>query len=157
MHRVDSRLRIAYDESVKGIDRQVSAVESLRSRTSTLLAAAALVTSFLGAQAVSTNHGSFQPWSYVAVTAFVGVATLAIFVLLPRKWDWSFGATNIIRDYVDGDNPADEDAMLRDLALHRDVDFDKNERRISTLMWLFRSSSFLLAVEVSAWLVDLAN
>jgi hypothetical protein len=50
----DSVFEVPYAESVRMLTQQASALDNLRSRASTILAAAALVTTFLGAQALAT-------------------------------------------------------------------------------------------------------
>src|SRR5439155_5634676 len=77
---------LAYQESVRGLAEQSGVLEDLESRAGTLLAAAALVTSFLGGRALG---GHFDTWSFVAVAAFVATSLAVIGVLWPRH-SWRF-------------------------------------------------------------------
>jgi hypothetical protein len=83
----DSPVGIAFDAAKSGLERQGQALDNLRSRAATLLAAAAIVTSFLGAQALEDPRGQrgIEDWEWAAVVAFVLLAGSVIFVLLPRK------------------------------------------------------------------------
>ncbi len=57
---------LAYEASIRAIDNQAATVESLRSRAGTILAATALVTSFLGGQAIT--RGASSPLHVVSFT-----------------------------------------------------------------------------------------
>jgi hypothetical protein len=48
----DTPEALVYEQALRGIDEQRKRVDDLRGRASTLLAAAAIVTSFLGAEAL---------------------------------------------------------------------------------------------------------
>lgn len=147
----DSIEKLAYDEAVRGIDVQRDSVDNLRTRAGTLLAAAALVTSFLGGQAL---RDPIEPgvWAVVALAAFVLVAAGAIVVSLPWKFDWFFDPNELVRDYVDDDAQMSTPEVLRDLALHHATARERNECRINIMQWVFRAAAFLLGVEVVAWL-----
>jgi hypothetical protein len=50
-----SPYRIAYEEAVRALSQQHEMIDSLRTRAGLLLPAAAITTSFLGAQALDTG------------------------------------------------------------------------------------------------------
>ncbi len=91
----DSTEEIVYNEAVRATTEQEDSLDDLRSRTGTLLAAASLITAFLGSQAlarhpiISVVRGQrvvqadldFLAWS--AIAAFVAVAVFTIVILLP--------------------------------------------------------------------------
>jgi hypothetical protein len=81
-------LQLAYDSSVRAIADQAGVLESLRSRAGTMLAAAALVTSFFGGQALVQQRVDLEPWSLagLAVAAFIGMAACTIFILWPSNF-----------------------------------------------------------------------
>jgi hypothetical protein len=57
--------RLAYEEGKRGLDDQERAVAELRSRAGTLIAAAAITTSFFGSQALR-HHVHAMSWSQSA-------------------------------------------------------------------------------------------
>jgi hypothetical protein len=61
------------EASVRAIEDQAAVLESLRSRAGTMFAAAAIVTSFFGSQALTEANVDLEPWPLVglAVAAFV--------------------------------------------------------------------------------------
>ena len=53
---VDPRVRLTYDESIRGLDMQSATLDELRNRTGVLLAAASLSSAFLGATALEHHQ-----------------------------------------------------------------------------------------------------
>jgi len=76
--------KVAYDEAVRALSEQQSVVDSLRTRAGLLFSAAAITTSFLGAQALDGGDSSLVVWP--AMTGFVGVALASLAILWPRQW-----------------------------------------------------------------------
>jgi hypothetical protein len=146
---------ITYNESLRTLDIQREGVNTLHTRASTILAAAAIVTSFFGSAAIDSNNGELDTLSVFAALAFIGCAGCCIALLWPREWDWGFSAQGLVADYLDAQPPAGAEEMHRDLALHHEIDFDANEVRIRLMLRVFRGGSFLLALEVLIWLIDL--
>jgi hypothetical protein len=89
--------RIAYDASVRAIQDQASVLDGLRTRAGTMLAAAALVSSFLGGQALRGSTG-LKLWSLttLAIGAFVLSAVLALLILWPFAFRFSLSAGALI-------------------------------------------------------------
>jgi hypothetical protein len=74
--------RLAYEVSLKALERQENVVDELRSRTGTLLAASSLSASFLGARAL--DHPGATWLGLIALGLFGVSVGSAIYVLLPR-------------------------------------------------------------------------
>lgn len=146
---------LAYHEGVRALEHQERSLDELRSRAGTLLAAASLATSFLGAAALPKG----APWNwpvYLAVVAFAGSIVLCLIVLWPRKTWWFVNdPAKLIGDYVEDDPPASAAAMHRDLALHASTHHKDNTRKIDRLVWAFDGAAGLLFVQVLAWLIVL--
>lgn len=77
---------ITYEAGRAALADQESRVSDIRQRTGTLLAAQALVASFLGSAAI--NGQRFDVWSWLALVAFVVGLVLAAAVLAP--WSLTF-------------------------------------------------------------------
>jgi hypothetical protein len=54
----DLLYKVVYDEAVRALSEQQAAIESVRSRAGLLLSAAAVTTSFLGAQALQGRNAA---------------------------------------------------------------------------------------------------
>jgi hypothetical protein len=55
--------RVVYEESVRAMNQQAGVLDNLRARAGTLIAAASLVTGFLGGQALAKPSLSSGQWS----------------------------------------------------------------------------------------------
>jgi hypothetical protein len=72
---------LAYELSVRALQRQETVLDELRSRTGILLTATALVASFLGARALTDG------WPWLAAPGFLGALVtivLSVYVLAPK-------------------------------------------------------------------------
>lgn len=144
--------KLAYDEAVRGVEAQRASLDALRTRTGTLLAAAALVTTFIGGRALKGDNSA---WTTVAIVAFVGVVICSFVVLLPWRFHFALAPSQLVVEYVDSDPQAKPTEMLRDLALHHGTTVENNRRKHAGLFWAFRSAIIALGLEVMAWLIEL--
>ena len=98
---------LVLDESKRLIARQEASLNDFRARSLGLLSAAGLIAGIFTA-ARSSHHSHWQSGCIaVALTAFVLLASLAIWVLLPRKWDFAHDLDSWIEDLrLDNDVPA---------------------------------------------------
>jgi hypothetical protein len=117
------------------------------------LSAAAITTSFLGAQALDKGSSAFV---WLAMVAFVGVAMASIGVLWPRHWQLTTNPRDVIRAYAESEKPAPVAVVHRDLALHRHSSVVKNDKALAQLIVLFQVASVLLTLEVVLWVVAIA-
>ena len=77
--------------ALRALERQERELSELRARTNTIIAAAALIASFLGAAAIR-EHGGLSAWSIVALAVLVIDGTLSLVVLWPRRLGFGFDA-----------------------------------------------------------------
>jgi hypothetical protein len=152
-------LRLAYESSVRAIADQAGVLESLRSRAGTMLAAAALVTSFFGGQALVQEQLDLEPWSLagLAVAAFLGMAACTVVILWPFEFWFNVSAAEMLA-IIDSralDNRVTADEAYRELALRLEENYDYNLPRIRRLTSLFRLAILLLVIEVGAWVAVL--
>ena len=112
----DTPYRLAYESSVRAIEDQARVLEDLRSRSATLVAAAALVTGFLGDAALTRADG-LEPlsWAGLATASFIGTALAAFVVLWPVAVGFSLSAAailGVVRDRAAQGNPVDSTEAL---------------------------------------------
>jgi hypothetical protein len=161
----ETGIRAAYDESVRAITQQVGALDELRSRAGTLLAAASLVTSFLGGQALAgpALHGrmivraTIDGWGWIAIAAFGGVFVLTLIVLWTYNWKFSESPSGLIGIYESMDPVMSLEDAQRELALHLEENYDDNEKRLIWLSRCLRGAATLLTFEAIAWIIDLTK
>lgn len=95
--------RFLYERAVESLRRQEAAVDELRARTGTLLAAAALVASLLGDAALADGLGTS---GIVGLACFAVASCLSIGVLLPVSgWIFEPGLGDLFTDFVERDPP----------------------------------------------------
>ena len=126
-------------------------------RAGTILAAGALVSSFLGGQALRQGLGlRVASWSGAAVAAFVVSALLTLVILWPIEFRFSVSARAVLDATAAKAVDADLEAgLLRELALQLEARYDENRTKIRWLLWAFELAILFLAIEVAAWIVAL--
>lgn len=161
---VSSVEQVFYEESVRSLEGQSTSLDNLRGRAGTLLAVASLVTSFLGGQALAGPllesgrqvSAPISGMSWIAIGAFVVLAALTLWMLLPRR-GWRFGhSVQGLFDVADGLGATTAEAY-RHLALQNDRNHDENQRRIGKLQLQFQVAVFALFIECVAWIIELTG
>lgn len=79
--------QVSYALTTGPLAEQERAVSALRACAGTVLAAASIAGSFLGAR---TSHGSLDGWGVMAMAAFALCSGSATWVLLPHKFVFAF-------------------------------------------------------------------
>ncbi len=151
----DILYKVAYEEAVRALSEQQSVIDSVRTRAGLLFSAAAITTSFLGAQALNSGEPNFIVW--LAMAGFVGVASVSLAILWPRRWEFTANPRDVIRTYIEADEPAPIEELHRDLSLHMHNSYVENREGLEQLAVFFQIASGLLTVEVILWIVAIAS
>jgi hypothetical protein len=151
----DLLYKVAYDEAVRALSEQRDAIDSFRTRAGLLLSAAAITTSFLGAQALEGGDSSFFSWP--ALLCFVFVASFTLAILWPRKWEFTADPLGVIESYIDAAEPVRSEHLHRDLALDMQGSYLENRIELEKLVVFFQVANVLLAVEVVLWIIAIAS
>jgi hypothetical protein len=162
---------VAYNEAARALDEQLKVFEGVQARTGTLVAAAAIVTSFLGGQAAIV--GGTGGWTWVALAAFAGLLVLALLVLRHPKPVTAASPSRLIPTYIEGAGSPDAEAgvvspahaataltplalLYRDLSLYMEESHHTNSQEVERLRHLFDGAAALLMVEILAWVIEVA-
>jgi hypothetical protein len=146
---------LSYDAGVRALDLQERAVDQLRSRTGTLLAAASLTASFLGGQTIShTRHlGVLEILALVALTASIG---LCVYVLMPKEgFTFSLNAAGVYEalfPFAD-----DEQEIKRRLIYWLEDFWQANQRQIDRLNRAYFWAALALVAQLVLWSVALTT
>lgn len=147
---------LAYREARRGLEDQERSVVELRNRAATLIAAAAVITSFFGSQTLARHDLDAAGW--VAIGCFALLSFAVLVVLWPRRdWSFSLAPAEFIVEYLeppDGE-PLESHLIERDLALHMGRSTLLNRDQLDEMASVFRVAALLLVVEVLAWIVAL--
>ena len=87
----DKRLEIVFAEALRAVTHQQSVMDGIRTRATTLTAAAALVTPFFGTPVLQARDRAGWP-TIVALAALTGVLA-STFVVSAPWWRWTFRAS----------------------------------------------------------------
>jgi hypothetical protein len=146
--------KLSYELSLRTLSQQESALYELRARTGTLIAAASIVTSFLGGAAIA-RHG-LDVWSVLALAAFVTSIALATWVLLPKEHlVFSVHGSTLFEDEIEAD-VFEIGETHRRLAYWLDGYHAENEPKVSGLFVFYRWATAAMLAEVVFWSLQLA-
>ena len=148
----DTTEEMILDEALRGMARQQSVIEGLRTRTGTLFAAASLVSAFLGGQ-VLTRHPNLDGLSWLAIGSFIACFLLVLTILWPWGFKFVLNPNILIEDHRGKTVPQ----LQVFLAKTWRKDYEWNQERVRWLHWVYRGALLSLAVEVVAWLMSLAR
>ncbi len=150
---IDARVKLSYDESVRGLNMQSTAVDELRSRTGVLIAAATVASAFLGRLRSHDTPASY--WANIfGLLTFIGVIGLSLGVLWPSEaWEFVYDPAVLENDYFVAD--VDVTEMCRATSLGNAGSHQRNLSRLNNRFKLFRLASIALLVDVLLWLVGI--
>lgn len=151
----DQLYKVAYDEAVRALSEQREALDSLRSRVGLLLSAAAITTSFLGAQALQS--GNVSSFSWLALVDFGGVAAISLAILWPRWWEFTANPHDVIATYIESGEPISTEKLHRELSIHMNGSYLENREELKKLVVYFQIANVLLAVDVALWIIAIAT
>ena len=162
---------VAYKEAARALDEQLKVFDGVQGRTGTLVAAAAIVTSFLGGQALTA--GGPEGWTWIALAAFAGLLVLALLVLRHPKPVTAASPSRLIPTYIEAEPSRDVEAevisqeggvsvltplalLYRDLSLYMEESHHTNSEEVERLRRLFDGAAAFLMIEILAWVIELA-
>jgi hypothetical protein len=147
----DLLYKVAYDEAVRALSEQREMIDGLRSRAGLFFSAAAVTTSFLGAQAL--QGGKLNLFCWLALTGFVGVAMAIIAILWPRQWEFTANPHEVIGVFIESTSPVSLEELHRELAIDMEAGHLRNSAGLEKLIVYFQVANVLLAVEVILWTI----
>lgn len=151
MSDIDSRVKLAYEESVRGLDRQNETLNELHSRTGVVIAAATVASAFLGAAALQRHPPEYWP-NVLGLIVFAATTLLCLSVIWPSEdWEFSFDARDLDDDYYAID--AEPTEMCRAMSLSNAESLEGNNEKLERRFKVFRFACMALAADILLWLV----
>ncbi|HYM55412.1 MAG TPA: hypothetical protein VES97_08625 [Solirubrobacteraceae bacterium] len=148
---------ITYEAGRCALADQESAVAGIRQRTGTLLAAHALVASFLGATTVRTR--GLDPLGWVAMAGLVLGLLDAAVLLAPWRMTFAVDARELYDELYPETRAASQTDKLGWLAAagygYQRLR-DENAARVSHMSWLSAVLGALMVLQTLSWLAALA-
>jgi hypothetical protein len=120
-----------------------------------LLSAAAITTSFLGAQAL--QGGGSSPFAWLALIDFVAVAAVSLAILWPYRGEFTASPHELVEPYIEVSPPRPVEDLHRELSGHMYSSYLRNRRGLNLLAFLFQVATSLLAGEIVLWIIAIAS
>jgi hypothetical protein len=140
---------LSYDAAIRALNLQERAVEQLRARTGTLLAASSLTATFLGAQAIQRTDG-LHTLGALALASLVSSTGLCVYVLLPKA-GFTFGAS-AVEIYESLYGVIDDDREIqRQLVYWLDRFWRDNQNRLDELGTYYFGAAIALMLQLIFW------
>lgn len=145
---------LSFQAAVRALDLQERAVDQLRSRTGTLLAATSLTASFLGGQTI--QHRGVGAPALLALVALACSIGCCIYVLIPKRgFVFSLQGPAIyetLYPHID-----DDEEVHRRLAYWIEGYWRANQSIIDGLGRWFATAALALTVQLVLWCTALAS
>jgi hypothetical protein len=148
---------ITYEAGRSALADQESLVAGVRQRTGTLLAAHALVASFLGATTVRARGLHVLGW--IALVALVIGLILAAILLAPWKLKFAVDARELYDELYERaaqEAPADTLGWLAEAGYGYQALREKNALKVRRMSWLSGALGTLMVAQTLVWLAALA-
>ncbi len=146
---------LSYDAAIRALDLQERAVEQLRARTGTLLAASSLIASFLGALAIQ-RRGGVNLFSGLALVSLTGSIGLCAYVLLPKPR--LVFSVNGLRVYTSLLRVADDEEEVRKrLIKWLDSFWRSNQAQIDNLDRYYVGATVTVILQLVCWSATLTE
>lgn len=144
---------LSFELTTSALAEQERALSGMRLCAGTVLGAASVSGSFLGARAVREALGV---WAIIATISFALCVVCGIWVLLPRELALAFGGDELL---ADGDLRGAGDVVQAYRAAGRWIEprLQMNRRTLSHLADALTAGCVLLAIEVITWTISLAG
>jgi hypothetical protein len=147
---------ITYEAGRHALADQEALVSGIRQRTGTLLAAHALVASFLGAAVIRAH--SLDGFGWIALgTLVLGLGSAAV-LLAPWPFKFSIEARDLYNQlYRRASTEARGDALgwLAEAGFSYQEVYEENTRKVRLMSWLSGALSILMIAQTLAWLAAL--
>jgi hypothetical protein len=148
---------ITYDAGRHALADQEAIVTGIRQRTGTLLAAHALVASFLGATTIRAQ--GLELWGGLALAALVAGLVVAAILLAPWQLKFAVDARDLYSELYE---QAAREAQAETLGWLAAAGYgyqalrEENVAKVRTMSWLSGSMGVLMVAQTLAWLISLA-
>jgi hypothetical protein len=143
--------QLSFELTANALAEQERALSGLRTRAGTVLAAASIAGSFLGAK---VSHGSLDTWGILAMISFASCLASAIWILLPHELVFAFHGQALLAE-SDHRGVHDVTEAYRAAGIWIEQHLDANRDKIAGLSGWLAVSCVLLAVEVILWTISL--
>jgi hypothetical protein len=145
--------QLSFELTANAMTELERALAGLRTCAGTVLGAASVAGSFLGARA---SHGSLNTWAISAMIAFALCLVSAIWVLLPHDFGIAAGGSELLAVSDDRD-VRDMREAYRTAGGWLEPHLQSNRRLVARLSNWLAIGCMLLAIEIALWTLSLVG
>jgi hypothetical protein len=145
---------LALQLSLRTLTQQEEVLKEMRSRTGTLIAAASLAASFLGAQVAS--RGALDTLSTLALVAFACTISASIWILLPKGALAFELRGTALTGFYEAYPPHSLPAAQRQVAGWVEEVRDANQATIEKLSRYYTAASLALVAQIMLWVLEVS-
>jgi hypothetical protein len=148
---------ITYEAGRHALADQEALVSGIRQRTGMLLAAHALVASFLGATTIRVY--GVDGWGGAALTALVGGLVVSAVLLAPWSLKFAVDARDLYNELykqASEEAPADTLGWLAAAGYGYQALREENAKKVRVMSWLSGALGGLMVAQTLLWLLGLA-
>lgn len=149
----DSIEQLSFELTANALTELERALAGLRTCAGTVLGAASIAGSFLGAKA---SHGSLEARAILAMISFAMCVGCAIWVLLPHEFALAGGGENLLAASDDREVYEVAEAY-RTVGSWLEPHLQANRHTVARLSNWLSLSCVLLAIEVALWTLSLTG
>ena len=142
---------LAYQLSLKALERQDRVLDELRARTGTMLAASSIAASFLGGQAAGADSGVL---TVLAVGMFVASIAALTYILLP-KGNLIFSVRGSVLFEEEFEEAVALAETYRRLAYWLEGYHEANQVIVERLFLYFRVATLAVLLQVVLWVLEI--
>ena len=142
--------QLSFELTAGALAEQERALAGLRTRAGTVIAAASIAGSFLGAE---TSHGAVGAWGALALFVFVLCVASAIWVLMAHDLVFAFDGQTLLA--VSDPRGHDIPEAYRAASVWIEHHLGENREKIQRLSAWMTASCVLLATEIVLWTLSL--
>lgn len=144
---------MALDLALRAIDRQEKRLDEIRGRGGTLVAAASIAASVLGAQAA--RSGTLEPLGALAIVAYVACVLATLYVLLPHSLVLEFRGSVLFELAEQVDATAEE--ATRTAAAWIEEFHEENRDQLAKLSRWYSVAVVAAGIEIVLWTVSFGD
>jgi len=147
LRRVRSVSELSYEAAVRALDLQERSIDQLRGRAGTVLVAASVTASFLGAQTIQHANG-IGVLGALALVSLASSICLSVYVLLPKEgFVFSVNAARIFEELYGLDPEEAERRLIYWLESY----WQENNGKLERLGQYFFAASLSLILQLIFW------
>lgn len=154
----DQRYTFLLDQVQRSLTQQQSSLDNLRARAGTIVATAALVSSFFGTRVFTAEapKGAAAAFTVVAILSLGVTLAATLRIAAPYAWQWGFDGYALMNDYIEATPAVSLGNMRRGVAWHMQADVNQNVERLDHLYKCLTWAIGALGAQLVAWGLALA-